>query len=280
MEKEKVILTVSFGTSYRDTREKTIGAIERQIASAFPGWDVQRAFTSGMVIRSILKKEGLHIDDVPAALEKLAAAGISELVIQPTHLMAGKEYEKMLAQIEPFRGRIGQIQVGKPLLYDEDDQKAAAAVLEELFDAEGSFDEVWQKGAGCEDSEKAVVLMGHGTDVLSDSVYTRLQNILEESGCSRIFIGTVEGSVTLQDVLTKLRSGKYRQILLAPLMVVAGDHALNDMAGDSPDSWKALLEKEGYEVFPVMRGLGEYPQIRERYVQHVKDTLCNPANRT
>ena len=117
--------------------------------------------------------------------------------------------------------------------------------------------------------------MGHGTDVLSDSVYTRLQNILEENGCSRIFIGTVEGSVTLQDVLTKLRSGKYRQILLAPLMVVAGDHALNDMAGDSPDSWKALLEKEGYEVFPVMRGLGEYPQIRERYVQHVKDALCS-----
>ena len=122
MEKEKVILTVSFGTSYRDTREKTIGAIERQIASAFPGWDVQRAFTSGMVIRSILKKEGLHIDDVPAALEKLAAAGISELVIQPTHLMAGKEYEKMLAQIEPFRGRIGQI----PL-------KSAFFVLEDRF---------------------------------------------------------------------------------------------------------------------------------------------------
>lgn len=266
MRDRKVILVVSFGTSYAQTREKTIGAIERQIAQAFPDWNVQRAFTSGMVIRSILKKEGLQIEDVPAALERLAGEGTAELVIQPTHLMAGKEYEKMLAQIGPYRERFGKLGVGKPLLYDAEDRRETAALLEQIFEKELA------------DPACAVVLMGHGTDAASDDVYALLQQELSERDCSRILIGTVEGSITLEDVLGRLRQSGCRKAVLAPLMVVAGDHACNDMAGDSPDSWKNLLEKEGFEVLPVLSGLGEYPQIREYYVRHAAEAAGGGEN--
>ena len=267
---KNAILVVSFGTSYADTREKTIGAIENRIREAFPLWRVERAFTSGMVIRSILKKEGVSVEDVPSALKRLAEEGVDNLVVQPTHLMTGKEYEKMCAQVEPFRGSFSQIRIGRPLLADEADVAALAGVLEQIY---------------CEDPEsrsaaspngtaaEAVLLMGHGTDVCSDGVYARLQEKLQGKEYNRILIGTVEGAVTLSDVMEQIRPKEVHRLRIAPLMVVAGDHAVNDMAGDSPDSWKSVLERAGYEVIPLLKGLGEYPQIQELYVRHVQDVL-------
>ncbi|MDD6188313.1 MAG: precorrin-2 C(20)-methyltransferase [Clostridiales bacterium] len=254
---KKAILAVSFGTSYPDTLEKTIAATERELAAAYPEWEVRRAFTSGMIIKKLRQRDGLEIDNVGEALHRLEADGFTHVAVQPTHVMHGEEYEKMLAQLEPYRLRM-QIAVGMPMLHAEADYAAVAdALLEWLSEPK---------------ADEALVFMGHGTPHFANSAYSQMEHVLK-SRCDRIYMATVEGYPTLESVKRQLEGRpEIKKVTLAAFMLVAGDHARNDMAG-SEDSWKAELEADGYSVRCVLQGLGECRKIRELFVEHCREAV-------
>ncbi|MBQ8305051.1 MAG: sirohydrochlorin cobaltochelatase [Blautia sp.] len=257
---QKELLVVSFGTSFADTRAKTIGAIEDDLEKAFPEYDVRRCFTSGMILSRIKKRDDIHIDSIEEALQRAAQNGVKELLIQPTHLMKGHEYQKLLNTLEGHRDAFEKVILGTPLVTDRAD-------LGELAEA------IRVSGAAYEAPDTALVFMGHGTDAESNAIYSALQEELRARGCEDYYIGTVEGTPTISDIQEQLTGKGYKKVVLQPLMVVAGDHACNDMAGDEPDSWKSLLTEDGYEVQAVIRGLGELPEIRKLYCAHVKKAL-------
>ena len=258
--KETGILVVSFGTSYPDTRKKTLDGIENAFREEFGESAVYRAYTSGMIISKIKKTENLHIDNVTEALEKMKAEGFRRILVQPTHIINGQEFEKMKDMLEPFRESFESIVVGKPLLTDSEDYNNLVNVIID------DMDEI-------ADNE-VVILMGHGTGHFIDVAYAALDYRFKAEGDDRIFVATVEGYPSLEDIEEKLNERKADKVRLIPLMVVAGDHAANDMAGDE-DSWKTKLEADGYRVDCVMKGLGEYEGIRKMYIQHLKDAM-NP----
>lgn len=252
---EKALLVVSFGTSHLDTLEKTIVPIEEDLAAALPDRVLRRAFTSGMILRKLEARDGLHIDDVPRALEGLAGAGVRDAVVQPTHIMHGAEYDKILAQAEPFRGRFERLAVGRPLLSAEEDYRQAAEALLEALPERAE--------------DRALVFMGHGTEHFANPAYCQLEYLLHDLGRTDVLVGTVEGYPGFGEVLRRLseRPG-VRRVVLAPLMIVAGDHAKNDLAGPEPVSWKSQLEALGYETDCRLTGLGEYPGLRGIFVRH------------
>lgn len=255
------ILAVSFGTSYNDNREKTIGAIERAIGDAFPEYEMRRAFTAQMIINKLKKRDGLEVDNVTQALERMAADGIENLVVQPTHLMDGLEYQDVVQELKKYENSFKKIVVGKPLLMEDED---FTAVAKAITDATKSYD----------DGETAIVYMGHGTKADSNQIYGKLQETLKKEGFENYFIGTVEAEPTLEDVIKSMEDKKaYKNVVLAPLMVVCGDHANNDMAGEEEDSWKSVLTAKGYQVECLLQGLGELKTIQEIYVNHVKEAL-------
>lgn len=245
---KKALLCVSFGTSYPETLDKTIGAIERTLGEAFADYEVRRAFTSSMIIRKIARRDGIQIDDVPAAMQKLADEGFREVLVQPTHFMPGYEYDKAAAAVRPFAGKFEKLSLGKPLVWDMADREALAEILAELSKAE----------------DTATVWMGHGTEHDANAVYTELQKLVP-AAC---VVGTVEAAPTLEDVLARVKATGLRRVVLRPMMMVAGDHATNDMAGDEEDSWKSVFTREGFEVTCIQEGLGEVPAIRSRFVSH------------
>jgi sirohydrochlorin cobaltochelatase len=249
---KQAILVVSFGTSHRDTLEKTIQATEEAIGAAFPQWEVRRAFTSGMIIKKWASRDGVTIDNVSEALEKLYQEGYSRVVVQSAHVMHGEEYEKLVRQVEPWKERL-HLSLGMPLLHQLSDYEAVAqALLSWLPQPE---------------EDQALVLMGHGTLHFANSCYAQLEHLLQ-AACPRIYVGTVEGYPALEQVMERLqRHPNLRRVMLAPLMLVAGDHAKNDMAGEE-DSWKCILESQGYQVDCVLRGLGECADIRQVFVTH------------
>ena len=260
---DAAILMVSFGTSYNDSRDITIGAIETAVGEAFPEYEVRRAFTSQIIIDKLAERDGLEIDNVTEALDRAAADGIRELVVQPTHLMDGYEYTDLVDELSGYVDSFDQILLGKPLLTDDADFDAVIAAITEHT-------------ASYLDGETAVCFMGHGTAADSNEVYAKLQDRLAEAGYEDYYIGTVEAAPTLDDVIGALQEkGTYTRVILEPLMVVAGDHANNDMAGDEEDSWKTILENEGYEVECVLEGLGQIPAIQELYVEHVRDAISD-----
>lgn len=253
---EREILLVSFGTSYNDSRRLTIGAIENAVAAAYPGWSVRRAFTSQTIIDRVAARDGEKIDNVTEALDRALANGVKVLVVQPTHLMNGIEYNELKDTLASYADAFTSLAVGAPLLSSEDDfQRVAAA----LVSATAEYD----------DAQTAVVLMGHGTEAESNGVYATMQETLKSIGAEKIFVGTVEATPTLDDVMRMLHTGPYHRIILRPLMIVAGDHANNDMAGDGPDSWKSVLFSVGYEPVPVLEGLGQLEAVQELFVLHV-----------
>lgn len=255
------ILAVSFGTSYNDSREVTIGAIEQAITDAFPAWEVRRAFTSQVIINKLKQRDGVEIDNVKEALKKACEDGIERLIVQPTHLMNGLEYRALVEDLRNYGNTFKAIVLGEPLLTSEEDFKA---VMEAITADTAAFD----------DGSTAICFMGHGTEAESNAVYERLQKILREAGYKNYFIGTVEARPTLDDLVTTVKkSGTYKKAVLKPLMVVAGDHANNDMARDGDGSWKRTFEDAGYEVQCIMEGLGQMEAIRKIYVKHVKDSL-------
>ena len=256
-----VILAVSFGTSYNDSREKTIGAIERAMGSACPEYEVRRAFTAQSIIDKLKKRDGLAIDNVTEALDRAAADEVKTLVVQPTHLMNGLEYQDVIEELKEHEEDFERIVVGEPLLTSDKDFEAVAKAI---TDATKSYD----------DGKTAIVFMGHGTEAESNQVYEKMQMTLNEEGFQNYFIGAVEAKPDLEDVSAALKeTGSYQRVVLAPLMVVAGDHASNDMAGDEEDSWKSVLAGEGYEVECLLQGLGELKAIQDIYVEHVLAAL-------
>lgn len=257
---EKELLVVSFGTSFNDSRRQTIGAIEKSLEEAFPDWSVRRAFTSQIIIDHVEKRDGEVIDNVGQALDRALANGVKTLVVQPTHLMNGLEFTDLENEIAQYADGFEQIVIGSPLLTtDEDFSKVADAIVKATKDHD--------------DGETAICFMGHGTEADSNEVYAKMQKVLADKGMENYFIGTVEAKPDLEDVLSAVGNGSYKKAVLEPLMVVAGDHANNDMAGDEEDSWKSAFEKAGYDVECLLRGLGEIEDIRKLYVQHADEAI-------
>lgn len=262
---DAAILVVSFGTSYNDSRDITIGAIEEAIAEACPEYEVRRAFTSQIIIDKLKERDGLEIDNVGEALDRAVADGIRELLVQPTHLMNGYEYTDLAVELTGYLDKFDRVVLGQPLLTSDED-----------FD--GVIKAITGRTASYDDGETAICFMGHGTEADSNGVYARLQEKLTEGGYENYYIGTVEAEPSLEDVIAALEAkGGYKKVVLEPLMVVAGDHANNDMAGDEEDSWKTVLEQEGYEVECILEGLGQLSAIQELYVEHIKAAIEGEA---
>ena len=257
MNQKQGILVVSFGTSYREAFEKNIVSVEREIQNAYPSACVRRAFTSRMIIKKLAAKDQFHVDTVSEALEGFLNDGCTELLVQPTHIINGNENDSMLETLCAYRSRFTNIRVGAPLLSGKED-------CQQVIDAlTGHY-----AGLG---SQNALVFMGHGTAHHADFAYPALDYMCKASGHANIHIATVEGYPTLEEVKASLRIQKPKQVILAPLMLVAGDHAANDMAGDNDDSWKSQLEHEGFSVSCRLEGLGEYPEIRALFLDHLKN---------
>ena len=254
------LLVLSFGTSFNDSRRLNIGAIENDLEKAFPDYSVRRGFTANIVIDHIQKRDGVKIDDVDEAMNRAVDNNVKNLVIQPTHLMNGLEYAELEEQVAQYADAFDKIAIGKPLLTSEEDFKR---VEQALVDWTSEYD----------DGETAICFMGHGTEAESNEVYQKMQDLLTADGHENYFVGTVEASPSLDDVLARVKTGSYKRVVLEPLMVVAGDHANNDMAGDEEGSWKTTFEDAGYEVTCLLRGLGENEEIRKIYVEHAQAAM-------
>ena len=254
---ESELMVVSFGTSFNDNRRLTIGAIESAIEDAFPDWSIRRGFTSQIIIDHVLRRDGEVIDNVGEALDRAVANGVKTLVIQPTHLMNGFEYNDVVDEAAQYADAFEAVAIGEPLLASDDD---FAAVAGAIVAATAEYD----------DGNTAIVFMGHGTEAESNSVYAKMQQVLTNAGNEHYYIGTVEAEPALDDVLALVDAGEYARVVLRPLMIVAGDHANNDMAGDEEGSWKTAFEAAGYEVECVIKGLGELEAIQQLFVQHAQ----------
>lgn len=260
-QENQAILVVSFGTSYNDSRDLTIGAIENAIAEEFPEYDVRRAFTSQIIIDKLAERDGLVVDNVEEALDRAVADGITTLVVQPTHLMNGYEYTDLADALSEYESQFEQIVLAEPLLTSDED-----------FDA--VVEAITMRTIDYDDGETAICFMGHGTEAEANEVYPKLQEKLTDAGYSNYFVGTVEAEPSLDDVIAAIsENGDYTKVVLEPLMVVCGDHANNDMAGDEDDSWKSCFEEEGYEVECILEGLGQNEDIQQIYVSHTQDAV-------
>ena len=258
---DAAILVVSFGTSFNDNRDLTIGAIENAFAESFPEYEIRRAFTSQIIIDVLKDRDNLAIDNVIEALDRAVADGIKELYVQPTHLMNGLEYKDLVKELSLYVDKFDKIVLAEPLLMDDAD-----------FD--GVMNAITEKTDSYDDGKTAICFMGHGTHDEANAVYGKLQDKLKEAGFENYYIGTVEGAPTLDDVVAGLKAnGTYENVVLLPLMVVAGDHANNDMAGDEEDSWKTVLTNEGYKVKCVVEGLGQIEAIQDMYIEHMDEAM-------
>ena len=261
---DKELMVVSFGTSFNDSRRLTIGAIENAMEEAFPDYSVRRGFTSQIIIDHVKKRDNVSIDNVTEALDRAVKNGVKTLVIQPTHLMNGLEYTDLVNEIAENADSFEKVAVGEPLLTSDADFKA---VIQAITDATKEYD----------DGETAICFMGHGTEAESNQVYAKMQDMLTEEGFEHYYVGTVEATPSLDDVLAKVKEGSYKKVVLEPLMIVAGDHANNDMAGNEEGSWKTTFEEAGYEVTCLVRGLGELEPIQQLFVEHAKAAVDSLA---
>ncbi|MCC8067527.1 MAG: sirohydrochlorin cobaltochelatase [Clostridiales bacterium] len=254
----KAILVVSFGTSYEKTRKKTIDQIENRMRERFPDYRIYRAWTSGMIRRKIEKRDGICIQDVKGALEQMAADGMTEIVVQPTHVINGIENDQMLACVNACRHLFVRVSVGMPLLTtQEDNVRIARVILEEL----------------CPKKDEVLVLMGHGTEHYANSVYAALDYLFKDMGYPNVFMGTVEAYPALDSLMRRVKEQNPGRVLLAPFMIVAGDHAENDLAGADENSWKSRFEQAGFEVSCILKGLGEYEGVREMLLEHARAAM-------
>ena len=252
---KKALLVVSFGTSLPETRERTIFALEYSLARAFPERKFYRAWTSGIIRKKILKTEGLAIDSVHSALDQIVADGVEDLLVQPTHLLDGEENRLMTEAIQAVADKFQRVRIGAPLLSSEADLEEMADIMIREYPIGGDQLFAW---------------MGHGSAEMKLNVYERLNEIFARRGVENIVVGTVEFSPEFAPVRARIEEKKPRQVCLAPLMVVAGDHAVNDMSGDEDDSWKNRVAAEGCEPLCILKGLGEYEAVRAMYIEHAK----------
>ena len=258
---EKELLVVSFGTSFNDSRRLTIGGIERALQKAFPDWSVRRAFTSQIIIDHVKSRDGEVIDNVSEALDRAVENGVKTLVVQPTHLMHGFEYTDLVNELAGYADAFESITIGEPLVNSAEDFALTAAVL---ADSTASYN----------DGKTAIVYMGHGTEAESNEIYAQMQQLMKDAGYENYFIGTVEAEPSLEDVLALVQAGSYERVVLRPMMIVAGDHANNDMAGAEEDSWKSVFEAAGYEVECVLQGLGQSSVVQQMFVRHTAEAMA------
>lgn len=274
---ENEILVVSFGTSFNDSRTEDIGGIEKAIQTANPDWSVRRAFTAQIIINHVQARDGIKIDNVEQALERAVSNGVKNLVIQPTHLMHGAEYDELLSSVESYKDKFESLKIAEPLLgtvgsdatvINEDKESVAKILAAETAKAAGYTD---VKAAA--DESIAFVFLGHGTSHTANVTYSQMQTQMDKLNYSNVFIGTVEGEpegTDCQSIIDKVKEAGYTKVILRPLMVVAGDHANNDMAGDDEDSWKSSFEASGSfeSVATQVEGLGQIDEIQSIYVAH------------
>lgn len=256
----QAILVVSFGTSYAETRAKTIDATETRIAEAFPGYDIRRAFTSKMIIKVLRERDNMIVDTPEEALRKLYEEGYSKVIVQSLHIINGSEFHDTIAVCNTYKRGFNQFIIGTALLNSTADYKRVA----EIFVKEGPD---LKEG-------EALILMGHGSVHGSNAAYPAMDYTFKQMGYPHIHVGTVEGYPELPEVMAMIAPQKYKKIYMMPLMLVAGDHAQNDMAGDDEDSWKTMLEEQGYETEPILIGMGEMPDIQELYVTHLAQAMA------
>ena len=260
-EPKPVILVTSFGTSYPSSRHATIGAIEADIREAFADYDVRRAFTAQIIIDHIEKDTGRHVDNFEEAMDKLVAEGVKEVIVQPTHLMDGFEYTDIKNSLADYEDKFEKIALGAPLLASEEDQIAVAEAVKQAMER-------------YEDDDTAICLMGHGTEAESNAIYATMQQVFEDLGYKNYFIATVEATPTFADATKAAKDAGYTKAVLRPFMVVAGDHANNDMADpEDPESFVSVLTEAGFETQCVIEGLGQLDTIDEIYVRHVQDAI-------
>lgn len=259
-ETKKAILAVSFGTSHNDTRKITIDAIEQDMQAAFPDYALYRAWTSKMIIKKVNARDGVHICNVKEAMEKMLQDGITDVLVQPTHVINGIENDLMKEDALAFQEQFHSISFGDPLLTSEQDNLA-------VIDAITSEFKTLTK-------DEVLVLMGHGTTHYANAIYAALDYTFKDKGYSNIFLGTVEAYPTMESLLKMVHAYQPKKVVLAPFMIVAGDHAKNDMASDEPDSWYSQFKAAGYDVEPVLKGLGEYTDIRKLFIEHLKTIDC------
>ncbi len=254
-ESRKGILAVSFGTSCDETRKKTIDQIEEDMRRRYPDRPVYRAWTSGVIREKLQKRDGVHIMGVGEALSQMAADGITEVLVQPTFVISGMEYEQMRKEVRDRRNLFSRVLAGTPLLaMQEDRTRMLQIIIQELLP---------QKN-------EALVLMGHGSEHHANSVYASLDSQFGKMGYPNIFLGTVEGTPYFGSVMKKVKKFHPDHVVLAPFMIVAGNHALNDLAGEGEDSWKSRFEAEGFSVSCILRGLGEYEEVRNLLIDHME----------
>lgn len=248
---KKGLLVVSFGSTYADTRKKCIEPLEREMAQNFEDYNFYRAFTSPTVRKIIKERDKMHVPSIEEALEQMCVDGITYCVIQPTHLIWGYETEYIHLVANQFSAHIPEIHIGNPLLGEEEDFKALIDILSKE----------------CE-SSKITLFVGHGTSHQSHQVYYKLWKKFRQFGWDNVYVGTVEGNMDTDYVLKHLKVSGYHEVVLHPLLFVAGEHVKKDIAGPSSDSWKSILEKNGFQVSCVLKGLGEYESIRSIYIKH------------
>ena len=279
---ENEILVVSFGTSFNDSRATDIGGIEKAIQAAYPDWSVRRAFTAQIILNHVQARDGEVIDNVEQALARAKENGVRNLVIQPTHLMHGAEYDELMEAVEAVRGDFAAVSIAEPLLgsvgddasvINADKEAVAKAVVEEALKAAGC-----DSTSAAEEDGTAFVFMGHGTAHVARVSYSQMQTQMDKLGFNNVFIGTVEGEpegTSCVDTIAKIKAAGYKKVLLRPLMVVAGDHANNDMAGDDEDSWKSMFTADGsFESIDMqIEGLGRIAAIQELYVAHTAQAI-------
>ncbi len=257
---KKELLVVSFGTSFNDNRTVTIKAVEDAMDKAFPGYDVRRAFTADTIIEHIYRRDGESIDNVKQALERAKKNGVEELLVQPTHLMNGWEYGDLVKALEKYEGDFASIKIGAPLLTTDDD---FARVGEAMIEATEEL---------TADDETAVCWMGHGTEAASSGIYAKMQKWFADAGADNHFVGTVEAEPTARDLAQLVKEAGYTKVVLRPMMIVAGDHANNDMADEKdPESWWSMFTAAGLEVQCEIKGLGELAEIQALLADHAKN---------
>ena len=253
----KGIIVASFGTTYKETRELCIESIENRIIEEFPDFLVKRAFTSRMVIEKLKKRDNYHVDTPTEALTRMKEEGVKDIHILPLLIIEGFEYEKILRGARDFmkENLDCNIFIGKPLLSSERDYERVVEGLNLL------------------NKDQAIVFMGHGTEHKAVASYDRLEKVINEKGYNDVFLATVEGKKTIEDIVEKIKGKNIKRVLLKPFMLVAGDHATKDMASDSDDSWKIILEKNGIEVTTEIKGLGQLEAIQNIFIEHLRNSL-------
>lgn len=278
---DKELLVVSFGTSFNDSRTVDIGGIEKALQEANPDWSVRRAFTAQIIINHIQARDNEKIDNMNQALERAVSNGVKNLIIQPTHLMHGAEYDELVEVVDHYKDQFETVTVAEPLLGEvgsdatktnDDKEKIANAISNEAAKAAG-FESI-----DAADADIAFVFMGHGTSHTAKITYSQMQTQMDVLGYKNVFIGTVEGEpegTSCEDIIKKVKAAGYKKVVLRPLMVVSGDHANNDMAGEDADSWKSMFEaSEAFDnIDTQIEGLGRITEVQDVYISHTADAI-------